>query len=118
MAWGLSSCAAALVAGITTVVDCGSRSGLALTVRDLVASGVASGPRVLAAAEAVTTTAGRGEDIGIIADDAAGMRTAVRRLVARSADLIKIMVTGGATDPHTNRRRPPVQHRRATGGDR
>jgi len=106
VAWGLSSCAAALVAGITTVVDCGSRSGLALTVRDLVASGVATGPRVLAAAEAITTTAGHGEDIGIIADDAAAMRAAVRRLVARSADLIKIMVTGGATDPHTNRRQP------------
>lgn len=31
--------------------------------------------------------------------------TAVRRNVARGADLIKIMVTGGAMDPATNRRR-------------
>ncbi|WP_142065272.1 hypothetical protein [Pseudonocardia kunmingensis] len=73
-------------------------------MRDLVRSGVAAGPRVLAAAEAITTTAGHGEDIGTPADDAIQIRTAVRRLVARSADLIKIMVTGGATDPHTNRR--------------
>ncbi len=106
VAWGLSSCAAGLAAGITTVVDCGSPSGLALTVRDLVRSGVATGPRVLASAEAITTTAGHGEDIGITADDVVGMRTAVRGLVARSADLVKIMVTGGATDPHTNRRQP------------
>lgn len=104
VAWGLSSCSAALAAGVTTVVDCGSRSGLAMTVRDLVRSGVATGPRVLAAAEAITTTAGHGEDIGTPADDILQIRTAVRRLVARSADLIKIMVTGGATDPHTNRR--------------
>jgi len=106
VAWGLSSCAAALAAGITTVVDCGSRSGLALTVRDVVHAGVATGPRVLAVGEAITTTAGHGEDIGMAADDVVGMRTAVRRLVARSADLVKIMVTGGATDPHTNRRQP------------
>lgn len=105
VAWGLSSCAAALAAGITTVVDCGSPSGLALTVRDLLRSGIATGPRVLAAAEAITTTAGHGADIGTPADDLVEIRTAVRRLVARSADLIKIMVTGGATDPHTNRRR-------------
>ncbi len=104
--WGLSSCVSALAAGITTVVDCGSRSGLALTVRDLVRAGIACGPRVLAAGEAITTTAGHGRDIGITADDAAGMRGAVRDLVARSADLVKIMVTGGATDPHTNRRQP------------
>lgn len=104
VAWGLSSCSAALGAGITTVVDCGSRSGLAMTVRDMVRAGIATGPRVLAAAEAITTTAGHGEDIGTPADDIVGMRTAVRRLVARSADLVKIMVTGGATDPRTNRR--------------
>lgn len=106
VAWGLSSCAAALVAGITTVVDCGSPGGLALKVRDLVRSGIACGPRVLASGEAITTTAGHGEDIGITADDVVGMRTAARGLVARSADLVKIMVTGGATDPHTNRRQP------------
>lgn len=104
VAWGLASCSAALAAGITTVVDCGSRSGLALTVRDLLQSGVASGPAVLAAGEAITTTAGHGEDLGTIADNAAELRKAVRQLVARNADLIKIMVTGGATDPHTNRR--------------
>lgn len=106
VAWGLSSSVAALAAGITTVMDCGSHAGLALTVRDLVLAGIATGPRVLAAAEAITTTAGHGEDIGITADDLTGMRTAVRGLVARSADLVKIMVTGGATDPHTNRRQP------------
>lgn len=104
VAWGLASASAALTAGITTVVDCGSPHGLALRVRDLIASGVASGPTVLAAGEAITTTGGHGAFIGTPADTAAEMRTAVRGLVSRDADLIKIMVTGGATDPHTNRR--------------
>lgn len=104
VSWGLASCAAALAAGITTVVDCGSPTGSALTVRDLVRSGVATGPRVLAAAEAITTTAGHGEEIGLTADSAEEVVKAVRRLVARDADFIKIMVTGGAIDPHTNRR--------------
>lgn len=106
VAWGLASCSAALVAGITTVVDCGSRFGSALTVRDLVQSGIATGPRVLAAGEAITTTAGHGEDLGTTADDVTEIRAAVRRLVKREVDLVKIMVTGGATDPHTNRRQP------------
>lgn len=105
VAWGLASCAAALAAGITTVVDCGSPSGLALTVRNLVAAGVANGPQVLAAGEAITTTGGHGEFLGTRADNADDMRRAVRGLVGRGADLIKIMATGGATDPHTNRRR-------------
>lgn len=104
VAWGLASCSAALAAGITTVVDCGSRAGSALLVRDLVQSGVAAGPKILAAGEAITTTAGHGEDLGTTADDAAEVRSAVRGLVKREADLIKVMVTGGATDPHTNRR--------------
>jgi len=73
-------------------------------VRDLIDHGVASGPIVLAAGEAITTTAGHGEFIGTIADNRSELVKAVRGLVGRDADLIKIMVTGGATDPHTNRR--------------
>ena len=104
VAWGIASGSAALAAGITTVVDCGSPAGLALLVRDLINSGVASGPRVYASGEAITTTGGHGEFIGTTADSATEMCRAIRGLVARGADLIKIMVTGGATDPHTNRR--------------
>lgn len=106
VAWGFASGSAALAAGITTVVDCGSPSGLALLVRDLIDLGVACGPKVFAAGEAITTTGGHGAFIGTTADTGDQMRTAVRALVSRGADLIKVMVTGGATDPHTNRRQP------------
>lgn len=104
VAWGLASGAAALAAGITTVIDCGSPHGLALRVRNLIGAGVATGPQVLASGAAITTTGGHGEFIGTTADDETELRVAVRRLVAQGADLIKVMATGGATDPHTNRR--------------
>lgn len=104
VAFGLASCSAALAAGVTTVVDCGSPRGLAMTVRDLIRTGVAAGPRVLACAEAITTTAGHAEELSLGADSTDEIVKAVRGLVARDADAIKIMATGGAIDPHTNRR--------------
>lgn len=105
VAWGLASVSAALRAGVTTIQDVGSRAGLALVVRDLIRHGIGQGPDVLAAGRAITTTAGHGEHIGMAADSADELRKAVRSLVAADVDIIKIMVTGGATDPHTNRRR-------------
>ncbi len=103
--WGLASGVAALRCGITTVVDAGSRDGLALRVATLIESGLAVGPRILAAGAAITTTAGHGSDFGVQADNEAEVVAAVRHAVAHGADLIKIMVTGGAIYPSTNRRR-------------
>ncbi|MGI8867660.1 MAG: amidohydrolase family protein [Mycobacteriales bacterium] len=105
VAWGLTAGLAALQSGITTVVDVGSRDGLALRVADLIDAGLALGPRVLAAGAAITTTGGHGEDFGAIADDQVELVRAVRTAVAGGADVIKIMVTGGAIDPSSNRRR-------------
>ncbi len=106
VAWGLASCQLALGAGVTTMVDVGSPHGLALTVQRLLEAGVATGPRLLAAGPAITTTAGHGCDlgIGVVADGAEEGVRAVRRNVAAGSDLVKIMVTGGA-DPLSNRRR-------------
>ncbi len=106
VAWGLAAASAALLAGVTTIVDVGSPAGLALRVAQLIKDGVASGPRVMAAGAAITTTAGHcAEWLGIPADNAAQLVVAVRREVANGADLIKIMVTGGSMDPISNRRR-------------
>ncbi len=105
VAWGLASGAAALLSGVTTIIDAGSQQGLALRVAALVDSGYAVGPRVLAVGPAITTTAGHGEAFGTPADNTTEMIRAVRAAVADGAALIKIMVTGGATDPSSNRRR-------------
>ena len=105
VAWGLASGAAALLAGVTTIIDAGSQGGLALQVAALVDAGCAVGPQVLAVGPAITTTAGHGEAFGTPADNTAEMIKAVRGAVADGAAFIKIMVTGGATDPSSNRRK-------------
>ncbi len=105
VAWGMASGVAALRTGVTTIVDAGSQAGLALRLATLVDTGLAVGPRILAAGPAITTTAGHGEAFGTTADNTEELIRAVRSVVAAGAAIIKIMVTGGATDPSSNRRR-------------
>ncbi len=105
VAWGLASGVAALLSGVTTVLDAGSQDGLALRVAALVNAGLAAGPRILAVGPAITTTAGHGPAFGTAADSAVEIVRAVRKTVAAGADFIKIMVTGGAITPKSNRRR-------------
>jgi len=105
--FALHSAQQALAAGITTLADAGCVADVSLQVRDAIARGCAIGPRILAAGRAITTTAGHGDylNIGELADNADELKTAVRTWVKRGADFIKIMATGGFTDPATNRRR-------------
>lgn len=105
VAWGLASGIAALLSGVTTILDAGSQNGLALRVASLVDSGLAVGPRILAVGPAITTTAGHGPAFGTAADSVVEIVRAVRETVAAGADFIKIMVTGGAITPKSNRRR-------------
>ena len=105
VAWGLASGLSALVSGVTTIVDVGSVDGLALKVASLVDGGLACGPRILAAGRAITTTGGHGAAFGVCADTTPELVKAVRSEIANGADLIKIMVTGGAITPKSNRRR-------------
>lgn len=104
-AWGIMAVQAALAAGVTTVIDVGSRDGSALDLSAAISEGHVSGPRLLAAGGALTVTGGHGEEIGTVADTAAELVRAVRRTVRQGAEVIKIMATGGAIDPLTNRRR-------------
>ena len=105
VAWGLASSCASLLSGVTTVIDAGSSDGLALRVSALIKSGVALGSRVLAAGPAITTTGGHGASFGIRADNTDEIVKAVRANVSAGADYVKIMVTGGAITPQSNRRR-------------
>ena len=97
----------AMAAGLTTLADCGSIGDTLLFVRDSINQGLAVGPRILAAGPSVTTTAGHGHYLGIeeLADNADQIKIAIRKLVFRGVDFIKIMATGGASDPPTNRYR-------------
>ena len=97
----------AMAAGITTLADCGSIGDSLLFVRDSINQGITVGPRILAAGPSITTTAGHGHYLGIeeLADNADQIKVAIRKLVFRGVDFIKIMATGGASDPPTNRYR-------------
>lgn len=98
-----------LMAGFTTVRDCGAGDKLNLAIRDAVARGWIEGPRVIAAGS-VTTTGGHGDSTNGLASElqallaprlpgmangADEMRAAVRQRYKDGADLIKVAATGG-----------------------
>ena len=98
-----------LLAGFTTVRDCGAGQKLNLALRDAVAKGWIDGPRIFAAGS-VTTTGGHGDGTNGLATElqealapvlpgtANGvdqMRAAVRQRYKDGADAIKIAATGG-----------------------
>jgi imidazolonepropionase-like amidohydrolase len=92
----------ALAGGITTVADCGARGGVVLELRHAVASGLISGPRILACGAPITTTAGHCAWLGGCADSAEEVIREARRQVAAGADFLKIMMTGGNLTPGSN----------------
>jgi imidazolonepropionase-like amidohydrolase len=98
-----------LLAGFTTVRDCGAGNKLNLALRDAVAKGWIDGPRIIAAGS-VTTTGGHGDATNGLATElqealapvlpgtANGpdqMRAAVRQRYKDGADAVKIAATGG-----------------------
>lgn len=98
-----------LMAGFTTVRDCGAGDKLNLALRDAVSKGWVEGPRIIAAGS-VTTTGGHGDGTNGLASElqdaldphrlgsvngADEMRRAVRQRYKDGADFIKIASTGG-----------------------
>lgn len=98
-----------LLAGFTTVRDCGAPDKMNLSLRDAIAKGWVDGPRIYAAG-AITTTGGHLDQTNGLATvlqealDARGtnagngpdeMRRLVRQSYKNGADFIKIASTGG-----------------------
>ncbi|GAA2418494.1 amidohydrolase family protein [Streptomyces glaucosporus] len=81
--------------GITTVRDLGDRNGLAVRLREDIATGQSPGPRILAAGTPVTAPGGHCWFLGGQAKGADAIRAVVRRNIERGVDLIKVMATGG-----------------------
>ncbi len=96
-----------LEAGFTTVRDLGARGEAIFALRDAVRDGLVPGPRILAAGQAITPSGGHGDIHGyrtevLLALPALGTcdgpddcRRAVRQMVKRGADVIKVTATGG-----------------------
>jgi imidazolonepropionase-like amidohydrolase len=98
-----------LDAGFTTVRNLGSDDGITLGLRDAIARGWATGPRIIDAGTSISATTGHmdptlgvreeyHEDLlrsGSTCDGAEDCRRAVRRQIARGVDVIKMATTGG-----------------------
>ena len=97
----IRNAAANLDRGVTTVRDLGGRGAVVCEVARAVDRGRIPGPRILAAARALTITGGHGHSIGIAVevDGPDAVRAAVRRQIRDGATAIKIIATGGVLTP-------------------
>lgn len=101
-----------LRAGFTTVRNLGDEHGDTLALREAVKRGWVQGPRIVDAAQAISTTGGHMDGRGSLNDDLVAhwnpspenlcdsvesCRRAVRRQIDRGADVIKFATTGGVT---------------------
>jgi imidazolonepropionase-like amidohydrolase len=98
-----------LQAGFTTIADLGAGDGghAIFALRDAIAEGRVVGPRIIASGAAISPTGGHGDVHGFrddvmhvmgrehICDGADDCRRAVREMVRRGADIIKVTATGG-----------------------
>lgn len=98
LASGVTNCLAALKAGITTLVDAGSRNLVAHDLRDASKRGIVESPRLLIAGRPLTITGGHfwfcndNE-----ADGCDQVRGRVRQFVKEGVDLLKVMASGGGS---------------------
>lgn len=94
----------ALLSGVTTLRDLGSRNEIAFPIRDAIRAGLIPGPRLVLTGTPITTTAGHCWMFGTEADTLDEVVTAVRRQRKLGADCIKVMATGGMFTPTANPR--------------
>ena len=86
-----------LNSGVTTARETGAKHDTSFSLRQGVRLGVAKGPRLVLCGNPVTITGGHMWQMGSEADGVDGVRAAVRRLIKRGADWIKVPATGGST---------------------
>ena len=98
-----------LRAGFTTVRNLGDDEGITLALRDAIKRGWVQGPRILDAADSISTTGGHMDGRGALndqrvelqpqpeylCDSVESCRRVVRRQIDRGADVIKFATTGG-----------------------
>jgi imidazolonepropionase-like amidohydrolase len=110
--WGVRNLQVWLREGFTTLRDAGEAdpSYGQIALRDAVKQGLIQGPRILAAGSFITLTGGHGDAAALapewalprqpnIADTVSEIDAAVRRDIKFGADWIKLMASGGVSDP-------------------
>ncbi|WP_369139084.1 amidohydrolase family protein [Modestobacter versicolor] len=91
-----------LLAGVTTVRCVAEKDGADFALRAAIEAGEVRGPRIFTAGRALCCTGGHGAGATdtLECDGADGFRRGVRSQVARGADLVKVMISGGIAGEH------------------
>ncbi len=97
-----------LESGFTTVRDLGFRDHSIFSLKQAIQDGLLPGPRILAAGLAVCMTGGHARFIGREADGPAEVVAAVREQLARGAEVIKFIASGGVLTPGTSPESPQM----------
>jgi imidazolonepropionase-like amidohydrolase len=103
---GVRNAAKTLRSGVTTVRNVGTRADLDLDLHEGIKQGMIVGPRIVGAGRVICITGGHGYFMGFEADGPEQIRHAVRTLVKRGAQVIKLTITGGISTPGTKYGRP------------
>lgn len=105
-------CAAQQIkAGVTTVRDCGSQNFIAVELAKAVKSGIIQkAPRILACGPVICITGGHGSFIGIEADGPAHVQQAVRGILKKGADFVKVIASGGVLTKGTSAGAPQMTY--------
>jgi imidazolonepropionase-like amidohydrolase len=92
----------ALMAGITTLRDCGDRHGVTFKLRSAIEKGILPGPRLLLSGPPLTPPRGHCYFMGGEVEGRAQIARRIDELVQRGADFVKVMLTGGGMTPGTD----------------
>ncbi len=95
---GARRCRAALLAGVTTVRDCGSPYLTNIKLRNLVNQGFIPGPRIAACGNVVAMTGGHGHLMGVEVDGPDEARKLARQNLKAGADWLKLMANGNTVN--------------------
>lgn len=95
--WAAHNAAQSLRSGVTTVRDCGGRGTTVFDVRQAQREGRIEAARIVACGWTLTITGGHTRQFGGEVDGEVGLRRAVRDVIARGADYVKVMAAGGGT---------------------
>jgi imidazolonepropionase-like amidohydrolase len=110
----LANARSALLAGITTVRDCGGKGNVVQRARALIRQGAAEGADILSCGMPITTTNGHCHWLGLIADGEAAAVRAAHRMLDEDADFLKVMATGGNMTPSSDPFRAQYDERTLT----
>lgn len=98
-----------LHAGVTTVRLLSERAPVDFALRAAITRGEVQGPRILTAGRALACTGGHGRGSHAVeADGVAEFRRNARAQIAAGADVVKVMASGGVSDPHDGLNSPEM----------